>query len=119
MSPYYIVSILFFLFIFSVYLSSFNKKYAWIFPFFHFISGFLLASLLSIYTKNQTRIIILVFIMSLIWEFYEYLVDKLSFCRKIFSKYFNIKETSISLKDTITDLILDILGATLFILVFL
>lgn len=114
-----IIVILLLLFISSLYLSSvFEKRYNWIFSIFHFLSGFLLAFLLSQYLENKMMIVIAVFFIGMLWEGYEYLIDKIKFLKETYRKYFKICDTTLILKDTIFDLILDVLGAIFFILLF-
>lgn len=111
------VLILFLFFVLSLCPSSFGKKYSWVFPLLHFFTGFLLAFLFNKYFGNKIAVLFLVFCVGLLWEIYEIAVDKIKFLKNVFKKYLNIADTSLSLKDTLADLVLDISGAILFLLI--
>lgn len=99
-------------------------------PVLHFAGGFFVAMFFGAYLKNMNignpgsprlkRILILISItvfIGVIWEFSEYLATN------FFGDYLYYKYKVIccmgNLDDTITDLLMDILGATTFVLVFL
>ena len=98
-------------------------NYSWFDLFLHFSCGFLVAILFSIYLKDHLingskikNVLIILGATSFIgvtWEFAEYIANQ-TLIEPVY-KYFQIRAYFMGdLNDTLNDLLMDILGATLF-----
>lgn len=103
-------------------------SYSWFDQVLHFSSGFFMAMLLATYLKNhlldnskiKNTLIILgvVSFIGVTWEFAEYIANNI--LSPIIYSQFSIKTYFMGdLSDTVNDLLMDILGATLFASIFL
>lgn len=112
-----IILTLIFLYVLALYLSSRKGNLDKIFSIFHFLGGLLWAALFSQFMSGGALIVFLVFLVGLLWEFYEYLTGKIAFLRNFFKKYLGIAHLKITTKDTIYDLFFDVIGAAVFVLI--
>lgn len=115
--------IIFFVNVLGLY-RGWGLNYSWFDQVLHFSGGFFVAMLFSIYLKNHLPsdaklknalvLISVVAFIGVIWEFAEYLAGQI-LIEPIY-KNFDIKTYFIGdIDDTINDLLMDILGAILFV----
>lgn len=95
-----------------------EKKVYWFFELSHFLGGFLIALFLSNFSDDALNILYGVFLVGLFWEVYELTIDRSKKIRTFLSK-FGIRQSLMTLPDTLLDLFLDMLGAFIFIKFFL
>ncbi len=93
------------------------KKVYWFFEFTHFLGGFLTAFFLSNFFQDIKTILIGVFFVGFLWELKEFITDK-SERIKVFLAKHNIRQGPFTIPDTLLDLFLDVLGAFIFVKIF-
>ena len=90
------------------------KKAYWFFEFCHLFGGFLAAVFLSNFLTVPYIILSAAFLLGLIWEVCELIIDKSQKIKNFLLK-FNIRQGPITLPDTLLDLFLDTLGALIWL----
>jgi hypothetical protein len=93
------------------------KKVYWFFELAHFLGGFLTAFFLSIFFQDIRTILIGVFFIGFFWELEEFIVNKSEWIKSFMAKR-NIRQGPFTIPDTLLDLFLDVLGAFIFIKLF-
>jgi len=100
----------------NIKLSNRSKILYWFFELSHFLLGFLIASLIYVtFSTNNITIILGVILLSVLWEFWEYVATKFYGLNNFIKKLFNYYIDKQTFKDTSLDLILDLSGAVFFI----
>ena len=100
----------------NIKLSNRGKIFYWFFELSHFLMGFLIASLIYVtFSTNNITIILGVILLSVLWEFWEYVATKFYGLNNFIKKLFNYYIDKQTFKDTSLDLILDLGGAIFFI----
>ncbi|GEM_PF-5810320 len=94
------------------------KKAYWFFEFCHLAGGFLVAMFLSNFLKNNPAILLVTFLIGLIWEICELIIDRSTRIQNFLLK-FNIRQEPVTLPDTLLDLLLDVAGALILVKIFL
>ena len=92
--------------------SKYENAY-WFFEFCHLACGFLVANFLSFFLATTTQIIMGTFIIGLLWEISEIIVDRSPSIKNRLAKM-HIRPGPVTLPDTLLDLVLDIAGAAIF-----
>lgn len=112
-----ILVLIFVLLVINIRFGRYGQDYYWFFEFSHFLMGFLIASFLfsSIHISN-TKIVSVVLIVGILWEFWEYISYNFLSVSRFIKKHFNYFSEKQILWDTVLDLILDLSGALFFII---
>ena len=93
----------------------FGYKHYWFFEFEHFLGGFFVAMFLSNFTDLVALIFIGLAVITFLWELVEYLIARFRKSSNYIKRSFHIKNVSPAWKDTTLDIILNFLGAAVFI----
>jgi len=96
----------------------FGFRHYWFFELEHFLGGFFMAMFFANFTDSNILIFAGIAIMSFIWETAEYLLGKIPKLSTGFKKTFNFKKNmnlQPKWQDTILDIILNFIGATIFV----
>lgn len=105
-----------FIFIFNfVFWYIFGYKHYWFFELMHFLGGFFVAMLLYNFLHSAVAILAGVGAVTIIWEGLEVLVAKIRTTSKFIKKEFKQKDITPKFGDTFLDVILNFIGAILFI----
>lgn len=115
---YLALLVLIILCLFVVSLSKYGNKLYWFFELAHFLGGFFMAMFLSNFFSSQLFILLGVFMVGLLWELWELIVNKSNKLQQFLIKHFSYYIDKITWPDTLLDLFLDILGALVFINIF-
>lgn len=97
---------------------SFGFRHYWFFETLHFLSGFFLAMFLTNFADSKILIFAGIAVVSFLWETAEYLLWKIPKLSAGFKKTFSLKKNmNIQPKwqDTILDIILNFIGAAIFV----
>ncbi len=118
--PMFLTSVMFLAVIFILNLTfgmlyGFGFRHYWFPEFLHFLSGFFVAMFFASFFQSRLFILLGLAAVSLVWESIEYLMAKSPKAKAGFSRIFKRKEENYSLKDGTFDLILNFIGAAVFI----
>src|SRR3989338_3757965 len=112
-----LISILFliFLYILVISLSKYGNKFYWFFETAHFLGGFFVAIFFSNFFDSSLFIIFGVLMVGLLWEIWEFMVNKNADLRQFLMRRFNYYVDKVTWPDTILDLFLGFLGAIVYL----
>lgn len=96
----------------------FGLHHYWFFESLHFFGGAAVAFFLTNIFSAKLQILVGVLAISVLWEFMEFMVDKIPFTSAYLKRKFHLKSTAITPGDTLLDLFLDMLGAAVFVWLF-
>jgi len=94
----------------------FGYRHYWFFELEHFVGGFFVAMFLSNFTNSVILIFSGLAVVTFLWELLEYLISRFWKSANYMRKTFKIKDVNPGWKDTVLDIFLNFLGATIFIL---
>lgn len=100
--------------IISMY-SRFGYRHYWFFELLHFISGFFISMLLFNFSQSPLIILMGLGIITFIWESIELFMAKIPPVARYVKKKLRLRNITPERKDTILDIILNFLGAALFL----
>ena len=94
-----------------------ENKFYWLYEASHFVGGFLLAAL---FLNFFDRKLILLFVLttSILWEVYEFLINKNIKIKKYLENNFRYYVTPPIFSDTVLDILLSVLGAVFYLYLF-
>lgn len=93
----------------------FGVKHYWFTESLHLLGGFFVAMFFYGFSDSTNRIFFLVLLTAILWELTEYLVDTVPLLSNYIKDFLRLKSTAITPGDTLLDLVLGIVGATLFL----
>ena len=105
------------LLILNIRFSRYGNRFYWFFQLSHLLMGFLMSGFLhSELFLNYLQIISMVLLIGLAWELWEYVAVHSYLISKFIKKHLDYSIDKEGLKDNLFDLLLDLGGALLFLL---
>ena len=93
----------------------FGTRHYWFLETEHFLGGFFVAMFLYNFTGSIVLILIGLAIITFLWELSEYLIARFRKSANYIKREFHIKNVNPRWKDTVLDIVLNFLGAAIFI----
>lgn len=93
----------------------FGFRHYWFFELEHFLGGFFVAMFLMNFTDSIIFVFTGLAIITFLWELIEYLISRFQKSASYMKKTFAVKNLNPGWEDTVLDLVLGFLGATIFI----
>ena len=96
----------------------FGVQHYWFFQTLHFLGGFFVAMFLSSFFQSARLVLVGLGIVTILWEFMEFLVASTPTLSKYVKKWFRLKNVNYEWTDGLFDIVLNFTGAFVFLYFF-